>query len=153
NRRPPVASSPLRASENEVPPEAELLPVHVTFRRGEADSRTIVLEPARFRPETVLGTRRREDGSWDYWVDKKKRIAHLRITSLAPGTADELRNVVAELVENGLAGLVLDLRWCPGGYLNEAVESADLFLGAGVVATVKSRAREATVHRGSEHGK
>jgi carboxyl-terminal processing protease len=45
---------------------------------------------------------------------------------------------------------VLDLRWCPGGYLNEAVEVADLFLGNGTIATIKNRGREDTVYRGSD---
>src|SRR5262249_58851975 len=61
--------------------------------------------------------------------------------------------VLAGLAERKVRGLILDLRWCPGGYLNEAVEVADLFLGAGVVATVKSRGREDTVYRSTDGGK
>ncbi len=35
--------------------------------------------------------------------------------------------------------LILDLRWCPGGLLNQAAEIASLFLGAGPIASVKYR--------------
>ncbi len=154
NRRPPVGLAPLVPSEKDLVPEAELAPVRVTFRRpAEKKARTAVLQPTRFRPETVLGVRRHADGCWDYWFDKKKRIAHVRIATLARGTADELRAVLAELSEVKLNGLVLDLRWCPGGYLNEAVDVAEMFLGEGTVATVKSRAREATVYRSTNYGK
>src|SRR5262249_27159023 len=45
------------------------------------------------------------------------------------------------------------LRWCPGGYLNESVDVADLFLGDGTVATVKSRDRDDQVYRSAGAGK
>ena len=57
-------------------------------------------------------------------------------------TADELRRAVTELrEENGgpLAGLVLDLRGNPGGYLNQAVAVADLWLADGVIVTTLGR--------------
>src|SRR5262249_50252607 len=72
---------------------------------------------------------------------------------LGRGTADELRGVVAGLKDAKMRGLVLDLRWCPGGYLNEAVESADAFLGTGVIATVKARNREDSVYRSTDANK
>lgn len=40
---------------------------------------------------------------------------------------------------NGLSGLVLDLRGNPGGLLDEAVETADLFLDRGVIAITEGR--------------
>ena len=36
-------------------------------------------------------------------------------------------------------GLILDLRWCPGGYLNPAAEVAATFLEGGKIASVKYR--------------
>jgi carboxyl-terminal processing protease len=38
-----------------------------------------------------------------------------------------------------MKGLVLDLRWCPGGYLNQAAEVAALFLATGQIASVQYR--------------
>src|SRR5262249_39694341 len=64
-----------------------------------------------------------------------------------------LRNVLEGLRDQKLRGLVLDLRWCPGGYLNESIEVADLFLGNGVIATERSRGREDTVYRSAADGK
>jgi carboxyl-terminal processing protease len=129
-------------------------PVRVTFRRrGRPEARTVVLRGERFRPETVLGVRRRDDNSWDYLADRPRGLAHVRLSALGKGTGEELRAVVAGLKDEGVRGLVLDLRWCPGGFLNEAVEAADLFLGEGTVATVKSRGREDNVYRSTKEGK
>jgi carboxyl-terminal processing protease len=41
-----------------------------------------------------------------------------------------------------MRGLVLDLRWCPGGFIKEATECAELFLGEKVIARTKERNQE-----------
>src|SRR5262249_42724127 len=66
---------------------------------------------------------------------------------LARGSSSELREVIDRLHDQELAGLILDLRWCPGGYLDEAVDTARLFLGQGIIATVKYRSRPEQVYR------
>jgi carboxyl-terminal processing protease len=116
-------------------------------RPGEKTARKVTLDSETFWPETVLGVVRQPDNSWNYWADRANRIAHLRIAALtrgdsdpvAHGTAEELARVLKDLRGAGLRGLVLDLRWCPGGLLNESVAVADLFLGKGVIATVSTR--------------
>src|SRR5262249_46860379 len=50
-----------------------------------------------------------------------------------------LSQAVADLQRQGMRSLILDLRWCPGGFLNEAVNIALFFVGARKVATVKTR--------------
>jgi carboxyl-terminal processing protease len=68
---------------------------------------------------------------------------------LAHGAADELADVLARLQDSGMRGLVLDLRWTPGGYLDEATAVPALFLGDVPVATVKSRKEQEETYRGS----
>jgi carboxyl-terminal processing protease len=129
--------------------------VRVTFRRkGAPGPRTAPLRPERFHPETVLGVARNDDNTWEYFVDRRRRVAHVRLAGLARGTAREMRDVLDRLQEGGpLGGLLLDLRWCPGGYLDEAVDTARLFLPAdGTIATVRSRQREDTVYRCTKDG-
>lgn len=135
-------------------PVGEVRKVEISFtREGKEGVQKVRLTRARFKPETVLGVRRKPDNFWDYYLDEKKKIAHIRVMALGRGTGEELRQVVGRLEDGGLRGLVLDLRWCPGGYLNEAVEVADLFLGEGVVATVTARGKEQSVYRSAEMGK
>jgi carboxyl-terminal processing protease len=137
-------------------PDADATPpaLRVSYRRpGEKKERTATLTPERFRPESVLGARRRDDNTWAYLLDERQKLAVVRLTSLSRGTAEDLRSVLEGLKETKVRGLVLDLRWCPGGYLTEAVDSAELFLGNGVIATERSRGKEDTVHRSTDAGK
>jgi carboxyl-terminal processing protease len=125
--------------------------VEIRYQRGDSPAlRTVTLQRERFRPETVVGSHRSMGNRWSYWADEKARLAYIRIANLSRGTADDMREALHRLRAQKVAGLVLDLRWCPGGYLNEAVEVADLFLGDRVIATVKMRGREDTIYRGNE---
>jgi carboxyl-terminal processing protease len=77
----------------------------------------------------VFGARRRADGTWDYMLDPKERIGYARVGGIRTGqTHYEFRDAMRSLRAAGVRGLVLDLRWCPGGYLNEATSIARLFL-------------------------
>jgi len=70
-------------------------------------------------------------------------------------TADELRRALAELKEtNGgpLTGLVLDLRGNPGGYLNQAVAVADLWLSEGIIVSTVGRERPEPAGRARASG-
>jgi carboxyl-terminal processing protease len=120
----------------------------LTVRRaGVQEPWQVKLERQTFRPETVLGVIRHDNNAWDYWIDRRRKIAHVRIAGLASGTAMELRQVVAGLKDEGLRGILLDLRWCPGGFLNEALDVAQLFLGECTVASVKSRLQGEDTYR------
>jgi carboxyl-terminal processing protease len=122
--------------------------VTVTFRRPGGRPSTVELQRQNFRVETVLGTGRDDGHQWHYWADYPKRIGHVRITMMAHGVSDELAAALADLQADGLRGLVLDLRWTPGGYLDDSVELVRLFLGDVPVATIKSRNEEDIVYRG-----
>jgi carboxyl-terminal processing protease len=103
--------------------------VHLTVQRsGRSRPWTVDLMPARFTKETVLGVRRLSDNSWDYFADPGRKIAQLRITFIDQGTAVELGRVLVRLQTEGLRALILDFRWCAGGFLNESRHLADLFL-------------------------
>jgi carboxyl-terminal processing protease len=121
-------------------------------RPGHNGERTLRLRRERFHPDTVLGVARHPDNSWDYWLDRRRGIAHVRIGPLAGGTASDLGEVLARLRDEGLRGLVLDLRWCPGGFIKEASGVAELFLGPALVATVKQREGEDS-YRSAGEGK
>jgi carboxyl-terminal processing protease len=128
--------------------DTEAASVKLTVRpRDGGEPRTITVARESFSAETVLGVTRNPDNSWDYWIDRKNRIAHVRISTFASGTDEELRAVVERLDEGkGLGGLILDLRWTPGGYLNSALGCAGVFLKNSEVARAKSRSEEDRVY-------
>jgi carboxyl-terminal processing protease len=151
---PSPPAGPPGGPDASVPLPSSPAPVKVTFRHADDRAeRTTELQRERFRAETVLGVSRRDDNSWNYEIDTRRHIAHVRLATLAKGTPDDLREVLSELHSGGMRGLILDLRWCPGGFLAESVEVAGLFLGSGpdgtalTVATVRARGKEDTVYR------
>ena len=63
------------------------------------------------------------------------------ITNFRESTTQDLKAAL-ETFENGetpLKGLILDLRYNPGGLLNQSVEVADLFLETGAIVSMKGR--------------
>jgi carboxyl-terminal processing protease len=129
-------------------------PIQVTFRRcGAKDERRVTLPWEHFRPESVFGVSRRDDNSWNYWLDAHRKIAHVRVGALVDATPDELSEIITELRADGLRGLILDLRWCPGGSLKGSVRSAELFLGEGTIATINYRGQPEDVFRSVNDGK
>jgi carboxyl-terminal processing protease len=78
-------------------------------------------------------------------------VADLRIASFDDGVVEELRAALREIHEQGLRGLILDLRNNPGGVLDEAVGAASQFLSRGNVLLVKDaqgRTTPVPVHPG-----
>jgi carboxyl-terminal processing protease len=61
------------------------------------------------------------------------RLAHLRIAMFSEGESDDLRKALLEIEQQGLQGIILDLRNDPGGVLDEAVATASQFLKSGNV--------------------
>lgn len=60
-----------------------------------------------------------------------ERIGYLRISQFGEKTGKETAAAIARLKEQGMEGLVLDLRNNPGGLLDSAVEVVEPFLEAG----------------------
>ena len=64
-------------------------------------------------------------------------IGYIRITEFGDKTGDELEAALDKLKSQGMKALILDLRWNPGGLLDEAVKVCQKFLPFGqlVVST------------------
>ena len=92
---------------------------------------------------TIKGYRRKADAdhAWDYFVSKDPKIGYVRLTQFTPDTATKLKAVLESLLGDGLKGLILDLRFNPGGRLDEAEEVVDLFLDRGTIVVTKGRNR------------
>ena len=68
-------------------------------------------------------------------------IGYIRITTFSEQTSPGLKKAVEELTEeaeNGLTGIVLDLRNNPGGLLSEAIKVTDAFLERGEIFRITS---------------
>ena len=76
-----------------------------------------------------------------------RRLGYVRMLSFSESAHDDLAAAVGQVQKQGARGIVLDLRGNPGGLLDEAVQSASLFLPDGdVVVRTESRSQGDSVH-------
>ncbi len=108
---------------------------------GTNELREIVLTRQMIKVSTLLGDRRRPDGSWEYILEEPQqpKLGYIRIASFAPDTAQELDTLLGSLLTQGVEGLILDLRNDPGGLLGPAVAICDLFISSGTIVTTRGR--------------
>ncbi len=118
---------------------------------GESAPEAVTLNREVIHVETVLGDQRKSsDDSWDYMYDHDKKIGYIRITAFSRETADDVEAAVKELKQQGLRGLIIDLRFNPGGLLKSATDIADMFVSEGTIVTTRGRntkPREITAHK------
>lgn len=93
-------------------------------------------------------------GGWQYFVDPARKIAYVRLSQFTPTSAAEVESKLKALgaESGGVGGLILDLRWNPGGVLQDATEIADLFLEEGTIVSTKGRAIAESVTRAKKEG-
>jgi len=72
------------------------------------------------------------------------QIAHVRIVAFSEGVTENLKKALGEIQQQGLAGIILDLRSNPGGLLSEAVGTASQFLEGGNVLLERDAQGETT---------
>lgn len=80
-------------------------------------------------------------------------VAYVRISSFSAGATDQLGHALGEVQDEGIVGLVLDLRDNPGGILGEAVGVTSQFVESGSVVLrrdAESEVREEPVREDIE---
>lgn len=130
-------------TEEDLPPTAE--PPSVPDELGEAPGPAegnirfdVTLERERIVTSTVKGIHREGD-RWIHMIDPERKIGYVRVSQFTNGTVPELREVCEDLVDRGLRGMILDLRFNGGGALAAAIETADLFLREGLIVSQRGR--------------
>ncbi len=61
-------------------------------------------------------------------------VAYIRLTEFSATASELVKDALTELLAENPKGLVFDLRDNPGGYLNQAIAVADIFLDEGLIA-------------------
>ncbi len=96
------------------------------FRPSSEKTREVSLERAIIKVETV------KDGRGEQSFDlSEDGIGYVWLTQFGEQTGKDLRRALDRLMEQGMRGLVLDLRGNPGGLLDQAVEVCEQFLPSG----------------------
>ena len=82
------------------------------------------------------------------------KIGYVRLVQFGEKTSEDLETALKKLRGQGMQALVLDLRWNPGGLLEQAVDVCEKFLPKGelVVTTEGRNAGQNSVRRAMGHG-
>ena len=67
--------------------------------------------------ECVFGVKRKTNDDWDYMIDPETKIAYIRLTVFQDNSYTDLKDVMDDLVKQGVKGVIFDLRFDPGGLL------------------------------------
>jgi carboxyl-terminal processing protease len=105
--------------------------------RDEPEDITIFRGPVSI--QTVRGFRRGPDGRWDYMIDPERHIGYVRVSSFHRNTMRDFEAVLTEILHRGARGLVLDLRFNPGGLMDQAVAMVDWFVNHGMIVSTVTR--------------
>ncbi|MCF6460428.1 S41 family peptidase [Clostridium sp. Cult3] len=76
-------------------------------------------------------------------------IGYMKITSFDELTYEDFKKDLNSLMNQKVSGIILDLRYNPGGLLDICVDIADEFLDEGVVVYTETRSGERTYERSS----
>jgi carboxyl-terminal processing protease len=101
---------------------------------------------------SVKGFVRKEDESWDFYVCDNPKIAYVRLTQFVPDSFEEMKKALTPLVAGGMQGLILDLRFNPGGRLDQARDIVNMFIDHGVIVSTKGRNRAEEIYHAKPDG-
>ncbi len=123
--------------------EGMLLEQAVPLIRGEPGTKVILTiergQNEQFDVEIIRGIVELPSIAWEI---KEGNIGYLRIFQFANHTVSEVKDALDEMEEEGIEGLVMDLRFNPGGYLAAAIMIAEYFVAEGPIIHILYRDAE-----------
>lgn len=118
-----------------IPPDRTL-----ALRRGAGRPFSVSLKGATYTPMSAFGVIRSAEDKWDCMSDRKYKIGYVRIGAIESDLDKKVGEMLDGLDRKGCRALILDLRWCPGGYVDPGVRIAGTFLpNNAVIAQMKYR--------------
>lgn len=73
---------------------------------------------------------------WDWFVDKEHKIGYVKLTGFSEESYADMLSAIRKMQEGGQPnGLILDLRYNPGGLLPTARQISNLFVSSGTIVS------------------
>jgi carboxyl-terminal processing protease len=91
---------------------------------------TFTLRRSLIKVVTVKGWKREgaKEDAWNWYIDPANKIGYVRLTQFADTSGAEFERAISEMKSSGLNALVFDLRFNPGGLLDQAVRIGRKFV-------------------------
>ncbi len=99
-----------------------------TIRRGTGKPFEVSIKGLPYTPMSAFGVIRSAEDRWDCMLDRKYKIGYIRIGAIEIDLDKKVGEMLADLDRKGCRALILDLRWCPGGYVDPGVKIAGMLL-------------------------
>ncbi|MHC5087240.1 MAG: S41 family peptidase [Planctomycetota bacterium] len=129
--------------------------VSLTIRRPSTGETTeVVIRRDKIVVQPLRGWTRDAGGEWNDLIDIENQIGYIRLTAFTENSGPDLDESLRKLEKAGLNGLILDLRFNSGGYLQASADVVDLFVKEGLIVTSKPRQGLETyeiAHRSGTH--
>ncbi len=120
-------------------------------RKGVDDPIDYRLVRADIPIETVKGWKLKDGNDWDYFMDRSQGIGYIRLTGFMRQTVDDFDVAISRMGDD-LQGLVIDLRYNPGGQLQAVIDLCNRFVARGVIVSTEGPGRRVNrVHRATAH--
>ncbi len=115
-------------------------PVTITIRElDNGEKRTAQVTPESINIETVRGSHRTDDGQWSFMMDTPAPVGYIRISNFVRTTGTNFAAALREVLAADAEGLIIDMRFNPGGLFTQAIHIADYFLSEGVIVSTVTR--------------
>jgi carboxyl-terminal processing protease len=147
-----------RAVDEITGPIGEEVELKVT-REGFDEPIVIMIGRDQIKMRSVNGWWKEEldsngEPDWNWYIDEDAGIGYVRLTSFNEDSyADFLRALDQMHQERVVNGLILDLRYNPGGLLRSAVEFSNLFVDGGPIVSGENRMEETVWELSAEPGR
>lgn len=103
------------------------------FREGAKEPKDYAIVRDKIMVESV---------KWEMKQQNGKQIAYIKISSFNADTADKFDQIILPIMQKNPAGIILDMRNNPGGFLDAAVEIASAWTGDKVVVIEQGKGNE-----------
>lgn len=106
---------------------------------AETEPVTLTVTRGRVSLVTVRGFRRDSEGHWDYMIDPQRGIGYIRVSNFLQTTMRDFDAALQQLLGRGARGLIIDLRFDPGGLMFAAIDMVDRFVDHGTILSTVNR--------------
>lgn len=113
--------------------------VAMKVRRLNQTIEDVPITRKRIEVHTVKGFRRNADHSWNHLMDPVNGVGYIRLDQFSDPSTKEIKDAIASLKKQDFKGLIIDLRYNPGGLLNQAIDISEMFLSSGDIVSTNGR--------------